>query len=129
MIYYLLGYVMIYNYMYGCKSTKPESTKRNITFNKFESDVIKNKEPVLVFIYSNDCPACHYNKPMIDKVDKKLNNIKVYKMNDNEISNKIIKKYKITKLPTFLVFKDEKHIKTLTGVHETDFFLDYFKNF
>ena len=128
MIYYLLGYLMINNYMYGCSYKRIDSAKRNITFNKFESDVVKNKDPVLVFIYSNNCPACHYNKPMIDEVDKKLNNIKVYKMNDDYISNEIIKKYNITNLPTFLIFKDGKNIETFIGVHETDFFLDYFKN-
>lgn len=87
--------------------------------------IINNQKPSIVKFYRIGCPACQMMIPIYKDIAKqysdKINFIEINIANKNLIS--LIKKYKITLIPTFIFLKDHiinKHIGTARP--------DYLKN-
>jgi thioredoxin 1 len=86
------------------------------TDENFENDVLKSGTPVLVDFWAEWCGPCRMIAPMIDKVaDEYVGRIKVGKV-DTEASRDIAIKYRISNIPTLILFKDGQETQRFVGI-------------
>ena len=92
-----------------------EETKiKEVFYDNFEKEVLKNDKPVLVDFYATWCGPCKYLSPIIEEIAKENNSIKVVKVNvDSE--QKLAEKYMISSMPTVVLFKDGEEINRFSG--------------
>ena len=80
----------------------------------FEKE-IKEEGIVLVDFYGTWCPPCKALAPIVEEFAKEHTNIKVLKVNVDE-NQELAINYRIMNVPTLLVIKDGKIIKTSIGL-------------
>lgn len=86
----------------------------------FEEEVLKSDDVVLVDMFATWCEPCQIMSPLIDELaEEKLPNVKVCKLDVDEAGETAIK-YGVMSIPTFLIFKDGKVVKTFLGVTDID---------
>lgn len=91
-----------------------------ITDNNFEEEVIKSDKPALVDFWAPWCGPCQIMGPIIDELSKEMGDkVKIGKVNVDENSS-IAGKFSIMSIPTVVIFKDGKAMKTLVGVQSID---------
>ncbi len=82
----------------------------------FETEVLKSTTPVLVDFWAEWCGPCRMIAPMIDKVaDEFAGKIKVGKV-DTDSNRDIALKYKISNIPTLILFKDGQEAQRFVGI-------------
>ncbi|HEY9733172.1 MAG TPA: thioredoxin [Drouetiella sp.] len=87
---------------------------------KFESDVLKASQPVLVDFYATWCPPCKRMAPVVDDVANQFaGKAKVFKVDVDE-NPQVSQALGITSIPTFVVFKDGKVLTANTGFMPKD---------
>lgn len=75
---------------------------KNVTDNNFDSELCcENK--IVVDFWATWCQPCKMLSPIIEELDKECTGVKFLKVNANE-SPSLASRYKITSLPTILVF-------------------------
>lgn len=86
-----------------------------ITDSSFKSEVLDSKTPVLVDFWAPWCAPCRIVSPIIDELAKDYaGKVKVGKMNVDE-NQDVPGQYGIMSIPTILVFKNGKPVKTMIG--------------
>lgn len=86
-----------------------------ITDKTFKKDVLKSDKPVVVDFGAKWCGPCKKLSPIVDEVAKDMKDtIQVFKMDIDE-SPKTTEKYKVTCVPTLMIFKDGKMITSKEG--------------
>jgi len=82
----------------------------------FEQTISQSK-PTLVDFYARWCGPCQMQSPIIDKIKEeygeKMNVLKVDVDHDRELS----RMYRISSIPTLVLFKDGKTIWRASGLH------------
>lgn len=82
----------------------------------FEQTISQSK-PTLVDFYARWCGPCQMQSPIIDKIKEeygeKMNVLKVDVDHDRELS----RMYRISSIPTLVLFKDGKTIWRSSGLH------------
>lgn len=80
---------------------------------------IKDKNAIIDF-YAVWCPPCKVlNRKLQEFEIIKPDNVEIFKVNiDEQLA--LAKKYKITKLPSLVYFKDGKPLKTIVGIQSAD---------
>ena len=92
---------------------------KNITAASFEEDVIKSEIPVLVDFWAVWCGPCKMQGPVLEVLAKETDKIKIGKVNlDDEQALAV--KYSISSIPTMMLFKDGKPVKTVVGYREKE---------
>ena len=87
-----------------------ELTKEN-----YDGEVIKSNMPVLVDFWASWCGPCQAVGPVIDQIaDENKDTLVVAKVNVDE-QQTLAQMFSIMSIPTMLVFKNGKVVKTLTG--------------
>ncbi len=81
----------------------------------FENEVLKGEGKILVDFYADWCGPCKMMSPIIDSIAEELENIKVGKVNVDE-NGELAEKYNIMSIPTIIIFKDNKPIKSFVGL-------------
>lgn len=81
----------------------------------FESEVLKSDLPVLVDFYADWCGPCKMMGPVVEKIAEEYDGkLKVGKCNTDE-NMPLAQKYRVSSIPTFMIFKDGRLVATYLG--------------
>lgn len=90
------------------------------TDDSFEKEVLQSTTPVLVDFWAEWCQPCQMVGPVVEELAEEYNGkVKVGKMNVDENVD-VPGSFGIMSIPTLIVFKDGKPIKTMVGVQGKD---------
>ncbi|OGH12081.1 MAG: thioredoxin [Candidatus Levybacteria bacterium RIFCSPHIGHO2_01_FULL_36_15] len=93
-----------------------------ITDSTFEHEVLKSDSPVLVDFWASWCMPCKMVGPIVDELAKEYKGkMKFAKVNVDENSG-APSSFGIMSIPTLIIFKDGKPVKTMIGVQPKDVF-------
>lgn len=86
-----------------------------INGNEFKNEVLNGSETVLVDFFATWCGPCKMLGPVVEELSTEMaGKAKVYKV-DVDKSPDIAGKYKITGVPTVMIFKNGAAVETLVG--------------
>jgi thioredoxin 1 len=90
----------------------------NFTDGNFEQEVLKSSQVVLVDFWAEWCPPCRMLTPTIEKLAKDYaGKVRIGKVNTDE-NRDICIKYKISNIPTVILFKNGQPAQTLVGLRQ-----------
>jgi len=78
----------------------------------FEKEISKGK--VVVKYTANWCAPCRMMAPIFEALSKEIKNVKFSEL-DVDKTPEIAAKFTVMSIPTFMIFKNGKQIKTLVG--------------
>lgn len=82
--------------------------------NNFEQEVEKEAGLVLVDFWATWCGPCRMIAPIIDELSNEMPQVKFAKVDVDQNPN-ISSKYRITSIPTLMVFKAGEVVDTIVG--------------
>ena len=86
-----------------------------LTSENFESEVLNSNDTVLVDFYADWCGPCKMLAPIIEEIEIEYRGrIKVGKINVDD-EKELANRYQIVSIPTLLLFKQGKIVKTSVG--------------
>lgn len=90
------------------------------TDDTFEDEVVKSETPVLVDFWAEWCTPCQMVGPIVEELAEEYKGkVKVGKLNIDE-NAKTPGSYNVMSIPTLIVFKGGKPVKTFVGVQSKD---------
>lgn len=93
-----------------------------ITDETFEQEVLQSNTPVLVDFWAEWCQPCQMVGPVVEELAEEYSGkVKVGKLNVDENVN-TPGNFGIMSIPTLMIFKDGKPVKTIVGVQSKDAF-------
>lgn len=92
---------------------------KEISQQEFDEIVINNEGVTLVDFWAKWCGPCKMLAPVLEVVEKDLEQVKFVKVDVDE-NEELADKYQISTIPTLLIFKDGKVIDTLVGFMPKD---------
>jgi thioredoxin 1 len=93
---------------------------KEFTDENFETEVLKSDQVVLVDFWAEWCPPCRALTPTIEKLaDAYQGRVKIGKVNTDS-SREVVMKYRISSIPTVLLFKGGEVVQTLPGLRKED---------
>lgn len=87
----------------------------NISKDVFQKEVLEAKETVLVDFWSPGCVPCMMLMPEVEKAAEEMTDVKVCKVNVDDEQG-LAMEYRVMSIPTLMVFKGGKQVKTSIGV-------------
>lgn len=90
--------------------------------NNFETEVLKNKEIVLVDFFATWCGPCKMTGPIIEQLAEEVKNIKFFKV-DVDQNQELSSQYQVFSIPTFLIFKNGQVVNQFVGAVSKEGFL------
>jgi thioredoxin 1 len=91
-----------------------------LTDANFDQEVLKSATPALVDFWAPWCGPCRMLSPVIEELAKEYaGKVKVCKLNTDECPNSA-STYKISAIPTVLLFKGGKMVQELVGLQSKD---------
>ncbi len=85
-----------------------------ITKDNFDKEVLNSSVPVLLDFWASWCGPCKMVSPIVDQIASEVTNAKVGKVNVDE-QPELASSFNIMSIPTLLVMKDGKVVKTSVG--------------
>jgi len=86
----------------------------NVTDVKKEEDFTESEGLCVVDFYGTWCPPCKALMPILDEFSKNNKDVKIVKVNIDDHGPMALK-YNVMAVPTLMLFKDGKSIKTAQG--------------
>ncbi len=90
---------------------------QEITTATFDQEVSKTSQTVLVDFWASWCGPCRMQAPILDAFALENSDIKVVKCNVDE-NPELAEKFSIMSIPSLLVFKNGKLVKSAVGLHD-----------
>jgi thioredoxin 1 len=91
-----------------------------VTDASFDQEVLKSEQPVLVDFWAAWCQPCRAIAPIVDELARHYQGkVKIGKM-DVDRNNATPMRYKVTGIPTLLVFKGGQVVEQLVGYRPKD---------
>ena len=97
-----------------------------ITKENFESEVLKSDKPVLLDFWATWCGPCAMLSPIIKEIAEENQDIKVCKADVDE-NMELAQQFKITVVPTLLVFKNGEKVNQMVGAESKEQILSMLK--
>ena len=92
-----------------------------LTDQNFEAEVLKAETPVMVDFWAAWCQPCKVVSPVVDEIAQEYKGkVKVGKLNVDE--NSVAGNYNVMSIPTIMIFKDGKPVKTVIGARPKEDF-------
>ncbi|MCF7551946.1 MULTISPECIES: thioredoxin [Pseudonocardia] len=87
----------------------------DVTDATFENDVLKSDKTVLVDFWATWCGPCKMVAPVLDEIaGEHKDDLTVAKL-DIDANGKTAQEYQVMSIPTMILFKDGKPVKTIVG--------------
>jgi thioredoxin 1 len=87
-----------------------------LTDDTFDTEVLKSPDPVLVDFWAPWCGPCRMLAPVVEEIAKEYSGkVRVGKLNTDDHPN-AASRYRITAIPTLLIFKGGKVVEQITGI-------------
>lgn len=97
-----------------------------ITNENFEDEILKSDKTVLIDFYADWCAPCKMLSPIIEQVAEENNDIKVAKINVDDLQDIAIK-YEVMSIPTLVVIKNGQEVNRSIGFVSKSQILDLVK--
>lgn len=94
-----------------------------ITESQFD-EIINNKNLVVIDFYATWCMPCRMLKPIMERVENKLNDVKFYTLDATD-AEEVSKRYRIFSVPTIIAFREGKKVDSLVGLKTYDEIIDF----
>ncbi len=95
----------------------------HVTKDNFKEEVLDSKVPVLVDFWASWCGPCQMVLPIIEELADEVKDAKICKVNVDE-QMELAKEYRVMSIPTFIVFKDGKKVKSAMGAKSKEEILE-----
>ena len=87
----------------------------HVTKDTFQKEVLEAQGTVLVDFWADWCGPCKMIAPVLEQIDSERTDVKIAKVNVDEEMD-LAMQYKVSGIPTLLVFKDGKLEKKSVGM-------------
>ena len=92
----------------------------HIEESQINEEIIKNSQQlVMIDFFAEWCIPCQMLAPVLKELDKKYNEVEIYKINIDEASNSSLL-YDITSVPTLLFFKNAEEVERKIGLESLE---------
>ena len=91
----------------------------NITTENFEQEVLKSDKKVIVDFWATWCGPCKMIAPIFEELASEHTDVKFAKINVDE-QVELCLKYKVSSIPTLLIFEDGEVIDKVVGYREKE---------
>src|SRR5574344_137033 len=88
---------------------------KHVKASNFESEVLNSQKPILVDFFATWCGPCQMLGPVLEKISNSRADFDIAKINIDESQDLAIE-YGIEVVPTMVIFKQGKHVETITGL-------------
>ncbi len=88
-----------------------------ITSENFTQEISQSKQTVLIDFWAPWCGPCRMQAPIIEAFASEHTDIKVAKCNVDD-NPELAEKFSIMSIPSLLVFKNGKLVKSVVGLHD-----------
>ncbi|MDO4344345.1 MAG: thioredoxin [Eubacteriales bacterium] len=96
----------------------------NATSETFQSEVLDAKGTVLVDFWASWCGPCKMIAPILEEIAAERTDVKIVKVNVDE-QMELAQQYKVSGIPTLMVFKDGTPAATSVGLIPKEKILSY----
>jgi thioredoxin 1 len=86
----------------------------------FDTEVLKNDQPVLVDFWAPWCGPCRILGPIVEELSTEIKGVKIGKINVDENPD-TARAYSVMSIPTIKIFKDGQVVKEFIGVQSKEF--------
>lgn len=90
-----------------------------ITNANFEQEVTQSKNTVLIDFWASWCGPCRMQAPILEAFALEHNDVKICKCNVDDNPD-LAEKFNIMSIPTLLVFKEGRLVKSAVGLHDKE---------
>lgn len=95
---------------------KEDTEMVDLTTESFDKEVLQSDKLTLVDFWAEWCNPCKMTAPVLEAIDKKLENVKICKVNIDE-NMPLAQEYGIMSIPAIFFFKEGKKINEVIGFH------------
>ena len=82
----------------------------------FSSEVLNNKQPVLVDFYADWCGPCRMTSPIVEQIAQEYEGKVTVAKLDVDSNNQLAAQFRVMSIPTMIFFKDGKEVERMVGV-------------
>ena len=90
-----------------------------ITKENFTKEVLEASSPVLLDFWASWCGPCRMQAPILEAFAQEHSDIKITKCNVDD-NPELAEKFAIMSIPSLLVFKSGKLVKSAVGLHDKE---------